>query len=140
MVGDVSVRGGLVVSGEGGLEMEGIELGRWERGNRVGMRVSLGESVWSEGIRVEGVGLGLNVEGDVRVGGSLEVGRLVLRGEKGCKTRELEEEEVEFIMRELEVEMDEGGGLVGKGGDMWEMMKKMMVVIGWQSRKIKNLI
>jgi len=138
--GNVRVNNGLNVRGDGGLVMSGVELGRWERGNRVGIRVNIGESIWSEGIRVEGRGRGLVMDGDGEIGGEMRVGRLVVREDRERRSRELEEDELEGMLREMEVEMGEDGTLVGGDGDVWGMMKKMMAVIRWQERRLKNLI
>ena len=137
--GKVKIGNGLILNGDIGIEMDGIKIGKWERGNRVALLVEMGDTIWNEGVKGVGKGKGIVVEGDGEIGGRLEVGSLKVRNERIGKTRELEEEDIEKIIGEMDVEMGEDGELKMDGGDIWGIIKKMAAVIKWQSDKIKKL-
>lgn len=140
MLGKVRVNNGLEIKGCFGVEMDGIEMGKWERGNRVALNINLEDTIWSEGIRIKGKGRSLDVEGDVRIDGVLNCSEIKIKNERKGKTRELEDNEIEKMLEDMDVEIAEDGELIGGSNDMIDMIKKMMAIIKHQSKLIKKMI
>jgi hypothetical protein len=139
IVGKVRVNNGFEVRGDVGMEMEGINMGKWEGGGRVALSIDLVDNIWNEGIRIRGNGNAIDVDGEVKIGGRLDVSEIRVKNERRGKTRELEENEIEKMLEEMDVEMGEDGQLVGGNNDLLDMIKKMMAIIKHQSKIINNL-
>lgn len=139
IMGKIRINNGIELKGDIGLEIDGIQIGKWENGGRTALKINMNDSIWNEGIKVDGLGKGLIVEGDGEVKGRMNVGELRVKNKKRGRTREIEESEIKEILNEMDIEMGEDGQLVGGTDDLLDMIKKMMAVIKWQSSKINKM-
>ena len=121
MNGLIRVNNGMEIRGNGGIEMNGIMIGNWERDNRTCVKIDMKDKIWNEGIRIEGDGIGLNAN-------KCKIQELQLTKLFANEIKEYEEYEMEEIIENMD-----------NKGEILDLIGKMLALIKWQNRRLKKI-